>query len=108
MADILDVTQNDFEAQVLGSDAPVLVDFWAEWCAPCRQLSPVIKQLAEEYGPKLRVAKIDADANPALAAQYNVRALPTVLFIKDGAVRDSLVGNQPKATLADRIDALLA
>ena len=86
MAKILDVTDATFEASVLKSDVPVLVDFWAEWCAPCRQLAPTVKELAEEYGEKLRVVKVDVDANPGTAAKMQVRAMPTLLVIKGGAV----------------------
>ena len=104
MAKILDVTDATFEASVLKSDVPVLVDFWAEWCAPCRQLAPTVKELAEEYGDKLRVVKVDVDANPGTAAKMHVRAMPTLLVIKGGAVVGQLVGRQPK----DKIKALIA
>ena len=108
MTEVLDVTESSFDSDVLQSEQPVLIDFWAEWCTPCKRLSPVIAELAEEYKGRLRVAKIDADANPELAAKYQVRALPTVLFLKGGTVSGSLVGNQPKATLQSTIDDLLA
>ncbi len=107
MAEILDVTEATFDEHVMGSENLVLVDFWAEWCAPCRQLSPTLKALASEYADRIRVAKVDADASPQLAARYNVRALPTVLFVKDGQVAGSLVGNQPKATLTKQIEEIL-
>jgi thioredoxin 1 len=103
VAKILDVTDATFEADVLKSDVPVLVDFWAEWCAPCRRLAPKVKELAEEFGEKLRVVKLDVDANPRVAAQMQVRAMPTLLLIKNGAVVGQLVGDQPK----DKIKALL-
>ena len=103
MAKILDVTDATFEADVLKSDVPVLVDFWAEWCAPCRRLAPKVKELAEEFGAKLRVVKLDVDANPKVAAQMQVRAMPTLLVIKNGAVVGQLVGDQPK----DKIKALI-
>ena len=103
MAKILDVTDATFEADVLKSDVPVLVDFWAEWCAPCRRLAPKVKELAEEFGARLRVVKLDVDANPRTAAQMQVRAMPTLLVIKNGAVVGQLVGDQPK----DKIKALL-
>jgi len=103
VAKILDVTDATFEADVLKSDVPVLVDFWAEWCAPCRRLAPKVKELAEEFGAKLRVVKLDVDANPKVAAQMQVRAMPTLLVIKNGAVVGQLVGDQPK----DKIKALI-
>ena len=103
MAKILDVTDATFEAEVLKSDVPVLVDFWAEWCAPCRRLAPKVKELAEEFGAKLRVVKLDVDANPRVASQMQVRAMPTLLVIKNGAVVGQLVGDQPK----DKIKAML-
>jgi thioredoxin 1 len=100
---ILDVTDATFEKDVLKSTVPVLIDFWAEWCAPCRQLAPTIKELAEEYGDKLRVVKIDVDANPKTAAQMQVRAMPTLLMVKNGAVVAQLVGRQPKDKLKQMI-----
>jgi thioredoxin 1 len=95
VAKILDVTDATFEADVLKSDLPVLVDFWAEWCAPCRRIAPVIKELAEEYGEKLRVVKVDTDANPKTAARMQVRAMPTLLVLKGGSVVGQLVGAAP-------------
>ncbi len=104
MTKILDVTDDTFEADVLKSDLPVLVDFWAEWCAPCRRLTPKVKELAEEFGSKLRVVKLDVDANPRTAAKFQVRAMPTLLVIKGGAVVGQLVGDQPK----DKIKAMIS
>ncbi len=108
MAKILDVTDATFEEEVLNSDTPVLIDFWAEWCAPCRRLAPLIVELAEEYGDRLRVVKMDVDANVDTPAKLQVRAMPTLLFIKDGSVKSSLVGLQPKEKIAEQIDALVA
>jgi thioredoxin 1 len=107
VAKILDVTDDTFEADVLKSETPVLIDFWAEWCAPCRRLSPKIKELAEEYGAKLRVVKIDVDANPKISARLQVRAMPTLLMIKGGAVVGQLVGDQPKDKIKGIIDPAL-
>jgi thioredoxin 1 len=108
VAQILDVTDATFEAQILKSDQPVLLDFWAEWCAPCRQLAPTIKELAGEYDGRLKIAKIDVDANPEVTGKLNVRAMPTLLFFKDGLVVGQLVGNQPKGVLIREIDQVLA
>ena len=107
MTKSLDVSDATFEDEVLKSEQPVLIDFWAEWCAPCRQLAPVIKELADEYGDQLRVAKMDADANTETAAKLQIRALPTLLFIKGGEVKGSLVGNQPKARIEELFEALV-
>jgi len=104
VARILDVTDATFESEVLKSDRPVLIDFWAEWCAPCKQLAPTIKELAEEYGEKIRVAKVDVDANPKTASQMQIRAMPTLLVVKNGSVVGQLVGRQPK----DKIKAMIS
>ncbi len=108
MAEILDVSDAEFDEQIMKSDTPVLVDFWAEWCAPCRQLAPVIKQLADEYDGRLRVAKVDADSNQQTAANLQIQALPTLLFIRDGVVKSQMVGRQPKDRISAEIDALLS
>jgi thioredoxin 1 len=106
VATISDVTDSTFEQDVLKSDRPVLVDFWAEWCAPCRMLAPVVKEIAEEYGDRIRVCKLDVDANPNTAAQYNIRSIPSILFFQDGQVADQVVGAVPKARLVERLEAL--
>lgn len=108
MAKILDVTDANFAEQVLKSQVPVLIDFWAEWCAPCRQLAPVIKELAEEYGDRLLVAKVDVDANPATASNLQIRAMPTLIFMKGGVVNSSIVGRQAKEKIAEQIESMLA
>ncbi len=107
MAEVLEITDATFDREIMQSDQPVLVDFWAEWCAPCRALAPVIKELAGDYDGRLKVAKVDADANPATAAELQVRALPTLLFIKNGTVAAQMVGRQPKDKIAAQIDELL-
>lgn len=107
MAKILDVTDADFQKQVLESETPVLVDFWAEWCAPCRALAPVIQEVAKDYGDRIRVCKLDADASPGTPAKFSVRALPTLLFFKNGAVVDSLVGAVPKGQIIDKLEQLV-
>lgn len=91
------VTDTDFTQQVLQSDKPVLVDFWAEWCAPCRMLGPIIEQLSDEYDGKVKIAKLDVDANQQVAMQFGIRSIPTVMLFDKGQVVDMLVGVRPKA-----------
>jgi len=104
---VIDVTDEKFEEEVLKSEVPVIVDFWAEWCGPCRMVAPIVKELSEEYGDKILVAKMDVDSNPNTAVQFGIRNIPTILFFKNGAVADKQVGAVPKAMLASKLDALL-
>ncbi len=103
---ISDVTDAQFEEEVIKSDRPVLVDFWAEWCAPCRMLAPVVKEIADEFGDRIRVYKMDLDANPQTPQRYNVRAVPTLLLFKSGEVADQLVGAVPKARIVEKLKAI--
>ncbi len=107
MSKILDVTDATFEKEVLQSDLPVLVDFWAEWCAPCRTLAPVIKDLAKTYEGRLRVAKLDVDSSPSVPARFQIRAMPTLLFFKQGQVVDSIVGAVPRQKIEQKLQALV-
>ncbi len=100
----LTFTDSDFDVQVLNSDQPVLVDFWAVWCGPCRQMAPVIDSLAEKYAGKVKVGKLDVDHNPASAQRFNVRGIPTLLLFKDGRPVDQIVGSMPESRVADRLD----
>jgi thioredoxin 1 len=88
---------------VLSSPTPVLVDFWAEWCGPCKMVSPIVDQIAEEYDGKLRVVKVNADANADLLTQYSVMGIPTLLLMKGGEVAERIVGYQPKDKMLDRL-----
>ena len=103
----LEITDATFEETVLKSDKPVLVDFWAAWCGPCRMVGPVIEQISEEYDGKAVVGKVDVDANQEFAAKYGVRNIPTVLVFHNGEVVGRQVGVSPKNVYAEAIDSLL-
>ena len=100
----MNITKNNFEQEVLHSDKPVLIDFWAPWCGPCRMLSPVISEIAEEYGDKVKVCKVNVDDEGELAASFNVMSIPTLVVVKDGKVTNSAVGVRPKAQIVSMID----
>ena len=101
------VTDDNFENEVLKSEKPVLVDFWAEWCGPCRMIGPVVEELHTEYEGKAIIGKVNVDNNPNVSAQFGVRNIPTILFIKGGEVVDKSVGAVPKAQLVTKLDAIL-
>ncbi|MDD5657679.1 MAG: thioredoxin [Elusimicrobia bacterium] len=107
MAEI-ELTDASFQREVLESPQPVLVDFWAPWCGPCRMLAPVVKELAEEYQGRMRVAKINTDAHPNAAATYRISAIPSLLFFKNGKVVEQLVGVHSKSDIKKKIDAMFA
>lgn len=99
----MNITRNNFEQEVLHSDKPVLIDFWAPWCGPCRMLSPVISEIAEEYGDKVKVCKVNVDDEGELAASFKVMSIPTLVVVKDGKVANSAVGVRPKAQIVEMI-----
>jgi thioredoxin 1 len=103
----IDVTDATFQDVVIKSDKPVIVDFWAEWCGPCRMVAPIVKDLSEEYEGKAVVAKVDVDNNPGISQDYGIRNIPTILFFKNGEIVDKQVGAVPKSVLAGKLDALL-
>ncbi|MCF8434148.1 MAG: thioredoxin [Crocinitomicaceae bacterium] len=103
----LEITDANFEEVVLKSDKPVVVDFWAAWCGPCRMVGPIIEELATEYEGKAVVGKVDVDNNPGVSAQFGIRNIPTILFVKNGEIVDKLVGAAAKAQFAAKLDAIL-
>ncbi len=103
----LEITSANFEETVLKSDKPVLVDFWAEWCGPCRMVGPIVDELHTDYEGKAVVGKVNVDDQQEIAAQYGIRNIPTILFFKNGEMVDKNVGVAPKADLSKKIDALI-
>jgi thioredoxin 1 len=104
----LELNETNFEAEVLKAAQPVLVDFWAPWCGPCKMLGPVIDQIADEQGGRVKIAKVNLDDNPGLAARYNVQAIPTLLYFVNGEVRDTTVGAASKKAITAKLEALAA
>ena len=104
MADIQQVSDSSFDGDVLKADVPVLIDFWAPWCGPCRAIAPIVEELAGEYDGKLKIVKMNVDDNPQTPAQYGVRGIPNLILFKDGEVRQQIVGAVPKAHLVKAID----
>lgn len=102
-----EVTADTFEEKVLMSSVPVLVEFWAEWCPPCKMIAPFLDEMAGEYGGKALICKLNVDENQAIAQKYGIRSIPTLLFIKDGQIQDQVVGALPKDQLSAKIDKLL-
>jgi len=98
------VTDGDFDQQILQSDVPALVDFWAAWCGPCRTVGPIVEELADEYKGKIKVAKLDVDSNKQVATKYGVRGIPTLMLFKDGQIVDQIVGAVPKSRIKELLD----
>ena len=108
MAHPVEITDATFQEEVVNSDVPVVVDFWAEWCGPCKQIAPIVEELAGEYEGKVKFGKIDVDYNPQVAMNFGIRGIPTLLIFNGGEAVDQIVGALPKARIKEKVDAALA
>ena len=107
MSDLLQVTDDNFDAEIMNSELPAMVDFWAEWCGPCRMVGPVVEELANEYQGKIKFAKMDVDKNRQTPARFGIRNIPTLILFKGGEVTNTIVGAHPKSSIEDELKKLL-
>ena len=107
MADLLEVTDDTFDSEIVNADTPAMVDFWAEWCGPCRMVGPVVEELAKEYNGKIKIAKMNVDQNRQTPARFGIRNIPTLILFKGGEVSQTIVGAQPKSSIENALKKLL-
>ncbi|MBX7044183.1 MAG: thioredoxin [Ignavibacteria bacterium] len=103
----VEITDANFESEVINSDVPVLIDFWAVWCGPCKLIAPAVEEVAEEFKGKVKVGKLDVDNNPAVATKYGIRSIPTLLLFKGGKIVDQIVGAVPKSAITQKLNTHL-
>jgi thioredoxin 1 len=103
----VELTDANFEEIALGSDKPVMIDFWAEWCGPCRMVTPIVEEMANEYGDKAVIAKVNVDENPNISMKFGIRNIPTIIFLRNGELVDKSVGAVPKNVLTEKLDNML-
>ncbi len=107
MGNYVELNDGNFEQEVIKSDIPVLVDFWAEWCAPCRMIAPIIEDISVEYKDKLKVGKLDVDSNPQVSMNYGIRSIPTLLIFVNGIAAEQIIGAVPKKVILDKLNSLI-
>ncbi len=105
---LVTITAENFESEVLKSDIPVLIDFWAVWCGPCKAIAPIVEEIAKEYAGKLKVGKCDVDSNQSIALQYGIRSIPTILIFKNGELKEQIIGAVPKQSVVEKVKAVLS
>lgn len=103
----VEITDQNFETEVIKSDKPVLIDFWAVWCGPCKLIAPIVEELAGEYDGKVKIGKLDVDSNQQTSIKYGVRSIPTLLLFKDGNLKDTIIGAVPKSKIVEKLNAAL-
>lgn len=104
---LIEITDDNFENEVIKSDLPVLIDFWAVWCGPCKMVAPIVEELATEYDGKAKIGKLDVDSNQQTSIKFGVRSIPTLLLFKDGELKDTIIGAVPKTNIVEKLNALV-
>jgi len=104
---LVEITDDNFETEVINSDKPVLIDFWAVWCGPCKLIAPIVEELATEYDGKVKIGKLDVDSNQQTSIKFGVRSIPTLLLFKDGKLKETIIGAVPKKNIVDKLNSVL-
>ena len=105
--ELVTITDDNFEQEVINSDKPVLIDFWAVWCGPCRMIAPIVEELATEYDGKVKIGKLDVDSNQQTSIKFGVRSIPTILIFKDGQIKETIIGAVPKKNIVDKLETVI-